>query len=302
VSTRSFLNRILIVGVPRSGTTWTLWVLGTARHTAIVSEPDNAARSARADAVRVQRGAFAALTSEERADDYARIFDLAFAADWPSFKWLDRAHRRLGWPPRLGLEAVARVASIARGERNVVVKSVYAVATAEWLATRYAPRVVVVDRNPLNIVSSWLDVGIPPDEVELSPWVRPFADALGLPPPRTDAPLLDRIAWAVGILRTRQMLMVRANPAWLVVTHEELCVSAHLRFRRLFDDLALDWSAATDRFLKSSDRPGSGYTTNRLRRDLSRAWATRMSQPSAERVADILRAFPLGLDPLGRAP
>ena len=50
-------------------------------------------------------------------------------------------------------EATSR---LRRRPRHVVVKSVNSVFSLDWIVKRYTPKVLVLRRNPLNVVSSWV--------------------------------------------------------------------------------------------------------------------------------------------------
>ena len=86
-----------------------------------------------------------------------------FAGGWP---W-DRvesaraAGRRLvRIPPSMRDAVVAALAEatsrLRRRPRHVVVKSVNSVFSLDWIVKRYTPKVLVLRRNPLNVVSSWV--------------------------------------------------------------------------------------------------------------------------------------------------
>ena len=74
-----------------------------------------------------------------------------------------RAARASGGAGRPGSRLVA-AARRARGSREpgasrVVVKSVQSALALEWIADRFQPRVLVVERNPFNVLASWSELG-----------------------------------------------------------------------------------------------------------------------------------------------
>ena len=56
----------------------------------------------------------------------------------------------------------------------------------------------------------------------------------------------------------------RRHPDWLVVRHEVLCAGPEPAFRRLCARRGLTFTDETARFLAASNRPGDGYSTQRL--------------------------------------
>src|SRR5207249_2793051 len=108
-------------------------------------------------------GEFPVLTPDARSYWYRLVWDLGFAGGWP---W-DRvesaraAGRRLvRIPPSMRDAVVAALAEatsrLRRRPRHVVVKSVNSVFSLDWIVRRYTPKVLVLRRNPLNVVSSWV--------------------------------------------------------------------------------------------------------------------------------------------------
>src|SRR5579862_5634574 len=65
---------VLVVGLPRSGTTWTESVLGTAVGASTVSEPDNEKLSAPAISAKRGLGRFPVLTPGDHAPRYERLW------------------------------------------------------------------------------------------------------------------------------------------------------------------------------------------------------------------------------------
>lgn len=77
------MTRVLVVGMPRSGSTWTAEILGLAEGTRALQEPDNPDNNPAAVAVRSVRGWHPTLEVGQAAPDYQRLWDLAFAGGWP---------------------------------------------------------------------------------------------------------------------------------------------------------------------------------------------------------------------------
>ncbi|MBV8528592.1 MAG: sulfotransferase, partial [Candidatus Dormibacteraeota bacterium] len=122
------MNRILIVGAPRSGTTWLANALSATPGARLAHEPDNTAFNADALESMELYGGYAAPHVGERVPAYERLWDPAFLA-----------------PPFAPV--------------HLIVKSVFAAFAMDWLIDRYQPRVVLIERHPLRVVSSWMRLG-----------------------------------------------------------------------------------------------------------------------------------------------
>jgi hypothetical protein len=322
------VNRILIVGVPRSGTTWVGHLLGQAEDTFFLSEPDN--HLALPFALRAKRrlpgGFHPALEPGEDATVYERLWRHAlayptqgsvagprsaverlrrglslhlFASTTQKQKWGAFAGARR---PALRLLAAERLSCPERPEHeasSLVVKSIYVALSVEWIVTRFPARVVIVERSPLNILSSWSEIGWlgrPGDDMldTLEASVqRRLATKWRVEPPTDGASVFARGAWLIGALMSELGDAAKRNPGWLTVTHEDLCERPHERFRELAEACALPWGRAMDRVLEDLNRPGSGYDLFRVRNELRDAWRRRLTTEQVGEALEVLEAFPL---------
>jgi hypothetical protein len=182
----------------------------------------------------------------------------------------------------------------------------------EWIAQRYQPRVVVLWRDPLNVVSSWMALGWdrthsvdPQRQVVREDLLEP----LGLRPPATGSSAVTQVAWMVGLLMTALNQAAARNSDWIVVSHDELCREPRARFLELYAQLGLEWTAATDAYLAESDERGFvahfGNPTTHPNAQLPQADGVRREQQStqykrrltAEQIHEaetVLDEFPLG--------
>lgn len=300
-------GRVLIAGLPRSGTTWTGRVLG-ATGAAYVHEPDNHLVLPDAWAAKLGLGSFPALAPRDTAPGFERLFHSAFGGgSRPSLRYgsarlVHRAMPRsgrgalLGGGPSGGTLRLAGTLAEGRPERRgtpagVVVKSVFCARSLEWLAERFSPAVVVVTRHPFSVIGSWATLGWD-DFLDLEPPARQDSLArFGVPAPEAGAAWIDRAAWHYGYLDAILSEAVARHPEWLVIGHEALCAEPHGTFRALAGRLGLGWNEAADGFLAASNRRGRGYSTNRLWAEEVDGWHTRLDPDDQERVVAGLAGF-----------
>ncbi len=312
------MANVLLVGPPRSGTTWIGQTLGRARGATYVHEPDG---DHQVFALRAKRGGprHVALRPGDPAPRYEALWRGAFAGGAPNRAPLARvakycfetssaeehAAARWGAAPtwRMRLATAWAAPLVAPGGApvdHVVAKSVQASLAVEWIATRFAPTVVVVERHPLNALASWLDLGMGgngPDALAL--W--DFAQRTwGVTPPDPDDPKVVRRAFNYGVLAAALRGACRDHPDWHVVRHDDLCVDPTARFRALFDTLGLVWTDAVEQFLQGSDRDGSGYRTQRQTATLPDQWRSRLAADDVETIVATLARFPYDLAAFAR--
>jgi Sulfotransferase family len=303
-------ERILVAGLPRSGTTWVGQVLGRAG-ARYVHEPDN--HLVRPEAWRAKRGwgANPAVGPEDEAPELWRLWAVAFAggprpsAAYATARLLHRIVPRTaetdlgktGAGPAAVLLALAG-ALAGRGRPAVdppgpvVVKSVHSTRSLEWLAARFDPHVVVLDRHPFAIIASWAALGWTSFLDREPAALRYSLEVLGVSPPAAGAAWIERAAWHYGVLASYLRRSLERHPGWEVVSHEALCADPVAGFTALCDRLALPWTEEAHRFLLASNRPGHGYSTNRLWAEQVAGGRDRLSAVDRERVLDVLAAFP----------
>lgn len=319
------MKRVLVAGIPRSGTSWVGRVLGSTEGAVYVGEPDNhehAPFALRAK-LRLPGWFYTALDPEADAADYELLWSAAFGL--PELRVssgltpVERLRRRTSRqllrrvsdderrrafqaPDRVrpALRVAAAIAIPERPERPgeaIVAKSVYAPLALEWLAARFPVEIVLVHRDPLNVLSSWLELGWidgpGADPLgELAPAVaQPLARRLGAPPLPADASPLAGAAWLVGLLEAVLRAAAERHPQWTSVSHEALCSDARAGFAELAGRLDLRWSEHSDRLVERLDRPGSGYETSRVASELAEVWRERLTPAQAAEVSAILEAF-----------
>jgi hypothetical protein len=283
--------RVLVAGLPRSGTTWVGEVLGRTAGARYLHEPDN--HLVRPDAWWAKRrlGPYPELDPGAAASDYERLWARAFAGGpRPSAAYAGaRILQRAGAPRVSGRLASRHRSRPAPGP--LVVKSVHCARALEWAVDRFQPAVVVVERHPFGVISSWRKLGwddfLDTDRGAL----RYSAAVLGVDPPPPGAPWLERAAWHYGLLSSYLREARRRHPDWPVVRHEVLCGGPEPVFRRLCDRLGLQFTGEAARFLAASNRPGDGYSTYRLWHEQVDGGRGRLAPAERELILATLEAF-----------
>ncbi len=299
---------VLIIGVPRSGTTWIGRALGATDGAVYVNEPDG---DHDPFAFRARRGHLIApvLAPGDEAPDYKRLWAGAFSGGRQARTIRARIARRLyaktpvseRWKVWLGARPPARLRLVSRlavprvavpEASEVVVKSVRAELAAEWIVTCFAPRVLVVERNPLNVLASWIDLDYVRDPREAATYAAPARERWGIEAPSPSAPQLEHQAFVYGVLTTALRESAARHPDWIVASHDELCLDAPGRFAGLAGQLGLTWGSAAAEFLAESDTAGVGYRTERRTAEQPGRWRERLSAEQVAMIRGTLAHFP----------
>lgn len=303
--------RLLIAGVPRSGTTWIGQALGRTDGSVYVHEPDGD-HDPFAFRARLGHNVAPALVAGDSDADYQRLFAGAFAGGRYAGTLRDKAARRiyagvpiddrwrawLGGPvsPTLRLVSALAVPRIAvPGEHNVIVKSVRSELAMEWLVEQFRPRVLLVERNPLNVLASWIELEYVRDHRESAAVAVHAQQRWGIEPPATSEPRLVHQAFEYGVLACALRDAAAGHDDWTTVHHEHLCVDPVVQFRALAETLGLAWNDAATAFLTESDREGTGYQTNRRATDQPDRWRDRLDDDQVATIRATLERFPASL-------
>lgn len=310
--------RVLVVGHPRSATTWVGEVLGATAGAGFVPEPDHPRLAPFAIRAMAGQGSFPVLGADDSGSPALnRLWDAAFGAELVRHR---RGTPRLAFEivratsdgdldlmrspagrvvPRLRVAGALSVPMHVRGPvEHHVVKSVWAPLMIEWIVARWSPAVVICFRHPLDVVASFVEMGLVRRTgqdllARMSPAARSCGrDTFGVPEPEGDDPV-PYVAWQVGVVMSALDLARRRNPAFHVVEHDDLCTDPIGRFRELVDAIGLRWAPETEARVAHSDQPGTGYETKRVARAQKDRWRARLDPAEIAAARAVLGRFPI---------
>jgi hypothetical protein len=302
------MSAVLIAGVPRSGTTWIGRTLGHTERATYVNEPDGF-RDPFAFRTMLGHGEYPVLGPGDRAPDLERLWAGALAGGRPAGTWRDRLARTLYERTPLDERRAARAQHRATGRlrlvtrlaeprvtepdaTNVVVKSVQCALELEWIAAHFRPQILVVERNPFNVLASWAELGYVRSPHELSVMTAYAREHWGVEPPGPDASHLEHQAFSFGVQTAALRDAASRHPEWVQAQHEVLCVDSATRFRALAAAVGLEWGDGAEQFLRESDREGTPYRTQRRTEEQPDRWRERLDAAQIATIRETLGRFP----------
>jgi hypothetical protein len=303
---------IVIAGLPRSGTTWTLRALGTAPGTRKAFEPDNEEQHPAAIHAKARLGRYPLLHPGDSCPPYHRLWSwilsgahegararaaLAMLRPGRSERTFDRKPDLLTWTAGM----VARdplpwsVPDRTGGSGRVVAKSVHLQLALGWVADSFDVETLVLLRHPANVLTSWMEMDLRISSstiLETRPDIRAhFVDRWDVPLPGADR--IEQLCWRIGLLSAALEESVTRNPGFHVRHHETLCADPLGQFRNLFDELGLEWTTATEDYLADHDSPGEGFSDFRVASELSHAWQKKLDDGQLATLRRVLGWFPV---------
>jgi hypothetical protein len=215
--------------------------------------------------------------------------------------------RRWTWRLRV-LTLLAVPVHFDAAPRHRIVKSVQLAFLLPWVAQRMGARVVLVRRHPLDTVASHLEraraaiaVGNPYQFQRSLARTAPHEIAAcrarwGTPTLPDGASLVAERADTVGFLMSAYADSLEGCPNAITVDHEQLCRDTMDRFRELSAGLGLEWGDRAEEFLRESNRPGTGFRTERVAAELPGKWRAYLTTQEAEEARSVLRRYPIAAD------
>jgi hypothetical protein len=301
---------ILVIGVPRSGTTWTHGVLRHGARVFGMSEPDNEQWRAAARHAKRDVGRFPVLAPGDDDKRYRQFWEWIFRGAPMSRRDLimwrilseDRYKRLYNGSfdpiPWLGWSLDTAPRWHRRHSRRVMVKSVHAQFALDWLTSLFDIDVLVVSRHPAEILASWIEVDLQEGESLISAPLesrdevqKRYLDRWGVPQPGPDR--VERMCWRIGLLQAALEEQAGRHPEWHHRTHEQLCSDPEREFRHLYQELGLAWTQRTDWYLEEKNTPGTGFVAKRVASELPGAWRQRLDGGQVDVLRKTLALFPI---------
>lgn len=172
--------------------------------------------------------------------------------------------------------------------KPVIVKSVHAVGAASWLSAHFNLNVLWIRRHPLAILASWLRMQLP-DRHRFS--LAGYFPALGgSHSTRLSEADIQSVNVLAALLKVQQM-QIQDNPEWIIEDFENLCLDPQLSFQALFKEIGVAWSPACEASLQASQKPGSGFQTNRIAQQQTNKWTSELEPELISHAYEVFSAL-----------
>jgi len=297
---------ILIVGLPRSGTTWVGEVFSSAHNTRYIFEPDNEGLSPLAWLYKKDIHRFPYLTSKDKSVGYHQLWRTvlsgrtwtwpannllglffrrraaeleAYVGDKSGLIYVDREMRRVGGT-RVKAYCVEEHAIFAflvrqllvnenptRLNRRLVIKSVHASLSMDWISRHFPVEMVVVLRNPYSLYTSYKRMKMPDrfrnlllQEKLQRDIVETLPDLERVLIPEQESHIAFQIMLMYKIIEKHIML----HPEWTLISHDRLCLAPQDGYNQIFSKLNLNWSAWTEQKINELNKEGKGFKPKRV--------------------------------------
>ena len=286
---------VIVVGLPRSGTSWLAKCLSFAPGFTYYREPDNWEHVPGAE----RRFTYLYLDGEHDDPAYRQLLSRACAGQvatpytmsedpGPLLRFLGRPGRRLG----------ERYPSLFFRKQHVLVKLVYASLNLAWLSANlpHAQQVYIL-RHPCGQFESWKRLGWAPQPERLlenprlvREHLQPFQDLI-----RSANGFWERVGayWAATLYVVHRQSANGASRH--IVAYEWLCGDPRDRFRELYRQLGLAWNDRAEAFVQRANAGGDGRPSSlsRLAARQVDNWKDRLNREEIESCRRFVEPFGL---------
>ncbi len=313
VAPDALASLILVVGAPRSGTTWLAKIIDSHPDVLYRHEPDETLPGSASLTGTTLQGLLADWVADRGARSASKrpFFPKSWQPAWALvlrtlFAGAVSAAARL--PPPLNRLARVDIPDLMRRPApRVAIKSVrWAEGAAILARTLPASRTIFILRHPCGQVASVMrgnrqarfelkteGTNMPFDEAA----TRPFAAAHGISDRSFPAlPEAAKYAWSWRAFNEPAYAALAAQPNVHVVLYEALCARPQTQARRILTFAGLEWNAQTENFVARSILHQANADYYGIFRDASvaaEAWQKTMSLADQAAVRAIVAASPL---------
>lgn len=260
---------VLILSLPRSGSSWVGEILGHAVNALYLREPITQSNMQ-------QRHADGAVISMETADEYLQAFsDNAFAGI-PDF-FPDVITDTKQW------------SLLGRKKRRVVIKEVNPLAS-KWLMSTYKPKIIFVIRHPAAIASSfnrlgWTDINLSHINKSLHNINKKMVDFENRDFNKND--FWEMFGVMCGVCYCYMLNIIDEYPNSMVFSYEELCSDSVSIFQEIFKFSELIWDDNIELLIKSKSSVNDDtnpYSTDRYTSQMPDRWRKTLSRENLDRL------------------
>jgi hypothetical protein len=177
----------------------------------------------------------------------------------------------------------------------LVVKSVHAILSLPWIEKHFDPRIVIILRNPLNVIASYLRMEIRDSTRNVfsqGPLLRDYLSEHRDVLQSEGNPVQQMAAQIGGFYKVIEEQFL-AHPRWTIIRHEDLCRDPIDAYHRLYQRLDLEWTQEVRDLIRASNRPGQGFATQRIAQEEVDKWRFELAPVQIGDIKAIIRAFDL---------
>lgn len=295
-STQKEDKNIIILGFPRSGSTWISEVLNHDSELVYNHEPDNEITSFLGLTLKSNMSRFPYLTSKDQNPNFKKLFSLALSRDIKTLR--DYRNQALFKFFRYNKEKIQQnlkeintanskdhflyhiLSNAVIGQKiksRSLIKSVHALLAFEFLDHHFDFIPIITNRHPLNVFSSYVSMKLPDANRKLYK-KKQLLRRLDI-----DHSISSNYSnefqsgFQMGVFQQYISEITDKYNHIIEINYENFIEDPIENYKELFNQLDLDFNSNDKNFILSKFKDGKGYTTSRIPSKQKEIWKSRLN-------------------------
>lgn len=308
---------ILIIGTPRSGTTWTANILAQSPQTIYIHEPDNERTSFLGYLNKLRCHRMPYLNENKSNSEYFQLFDQAFNKVFPSansrinkiaFKFSGLNIPKVEKQIKLKIDDISNLGKVKQPffyktpynifrnllypdfrnfkSKRRIIKSVHSGLALQFLKKHFDFRLVIIFRHPANVILSYIRTKSPDGnrDVYEQPDLKNDYLQLYVKHLKELGSPLALMGFQIAIFYYYWENTVLKSRDTIVLEHKDLCVQTEEKFKKIYNSLDLEWNNKVVSYIKRHNKEGEGYEINRLAKNELDKWKNEFTSTQVKQI------------------
>ncbi len=302
-------QNILLVGPPRSGTTWAAKILSVNKDVEYIHEPDNEKINYAGFLRKQHLSRFPYLREDDKNDAYYHLFNNAVLGKCIKsgsrinlilFKLsgVDKykietniKHNFINNYPQIivGEELINNLENFLfyfkKKHRIRLVKSVHSIFSIPFLIKKLSINPILFFRHPASCISSYIKLKMPDanrslvnDEKLRKDFLENYMGKIN-----DMNTIYEKMGVQIGIMHLIMRSFIEKYKLKFIY-YEDIISDPIPRFEELYNGLHLEWNDRVEKRIMLSNKEGKGYETNRISNEMKDVWKKRLSSLQIDEI------------------
>jgi hypothetical protein len=290
---------ILIVGLPRSGTTWQFNVISQAKKLHTIFEPDNRKINPYSHYylennhrfpvdygnnelymkylwLNIFQGAWSEgiinrilkylyLRKNDSIEYYIQKYCEFKIPENNLIRFLKNNFYNLVFPNKFLIYLFEFFTKIKLKNKTPLIKSVHCIRQLSWIHQNYNPKIIIITRKIPNLIASFLRLKMPDSirGITASSTFKKEVDNIFKNDNEKNDFILHSIIIQTCELLTTLLSFHNSNDDAILINHEKVCENPILHYKFLYKKLDLKWNNTIEKYIENENRNGSGFIPQR---------------------------------------
>jgi len=146
-----------------------------------------------------------------------------------------------------------------------LIKSVHCIRQLKWIQKNYNPKIVIITRKLPNLIASFLRLKMPDSlrGISASPLFKKKVDIIFENDNKQNGFIFHSMIIQACELLTTLLSYHNLKNDSVLINHEKACENPIFHYKNLFNDLNLTWSNSIEKYIEGENISGAGFVPQR---------------------------------------